>query len=268
MAFAQFDFFSESLKRLTSFSICIPNDVQLIFKEQYKDAYSREMKTLYLLHGYSANHNAWLSGSRIEEFSMKYNIAVIFPNGDNSFYLDRPGSGNQYCTFVGKELVEYTQNVFPLSREREDTYIGGLSMGGFGAIHVGLAFPRTFSKIFALSSALIIHDIENIDPSYQDAISNYAYYKETFGDLTHLGQSLNNPERQVEKIKLSEDQMPELFMACGTEDFLIENNRNFVQFLKEQEAPVDYFESPGVHDWDFWNTYLEPGLKWLTKAGV
>lgn len=268
MAFAQFDYFSESLRRTTTFSICIPNDTLPIFKEQYKEAYSRNMKTLYLLHGYSANRNAWLLGSRIEEFSLKYNIAVVFPNGDNSFYLDRPGAGNQYCSFIGEELVAYTREVFHLSDKQEDTYIGGLSMGGFGAIHVGLAFPETFSKIFALSSALIIHDIKNIEPGFQDNIADYDYYKETFSDLKHLDQSLNNPERQIEEIKLNGGKVPKLFMACGSEDFLIEQNRTFVEFLQKQEVPVDYFESSGVHDWDFWNTYLEPALKWLTEAGA
>lgn len=265
MAFAQFDYFSETLKRTTSFSICIPNDVFPLMKEMYPDAYAREMKTLYLLHGYSANRNAWLLGSRIEELAVKYNMAVVFPNADNSFYIDRPGAGNKYCSFVGQEIVDYTRRVFNLSDKRENTFIGGLSMGGFGATHVGLTYPETFSKIFGLSSAFIIHDIENIEESHVDGIADYYYYKETFTDLANVSASLNNPERQIEKIQAEKSPMPELYLSCGTEDFLIEQNRTFVQFLEAKDVSFEYYESPGVHDWDFWNEYLEPALQWLLK---
>ena len=136
-------------------------------------------------------------------------------------------------------------------------------MGGYGALHVGLAFPDTFGKIFALSSALIIHDIQGIPSSHQDAIADYAYYAEKFGNLDQVSASLYNPERQLEKIQAEDGTLPELYVACGTEDFLIEQNRTFALFLESKEIPVTYLESPGIHDWEFWNEYLEPSLKWL-----
>lgn len=263
MAVAEFDFYSDALKRETSFSVCIPNDVTAEQKKQYAKAYSREMKTLYLLHGYGRNHHTWLLNSRITELSIQYNLAVVFPDGENSFYVDRPGAGNEYCRFVGQELVDYTRRMFGLSHKCEDSFIGGLSMGGYGALHVGLAYSDTFGKIFALSSALIIHDIQGIPSSHQDAIADYTYYAEKFGNLDQVAASLYNPERQLEKIQAEDGTLPELYVACGTEDFLIEQNRTFALFLESKEIPVTYLESPGIHDWEFWNEYLEPSLKWL-----
>jgi len=129
MAFGQFEFFSDSLSRVVSFDILLPNDSQEYFVKDNEN-YNREMKTLVLLHGYSGGSKDWLVGSKIEELSKVYNIAVVLPNGENSFYLDGRGTGKKYGTYVGEELINYTRKVFGLSKKKEDTYVGGLSMGG------------------------------------------------------------------------------------------------------------------------------------------
>ena len=264
MAIFQTDFYSESLTKHMNVKVIIPNDVtpEMI---QGNENYNRNMKTLYLLHGYSGSSNAWITGSNIEEMAIKYNLAVVMPSGDNSFYLDAKGRGRSYCQYVGKELVEYMNKTFGFSDKKEDTYIGGISMGGFGAIHTGLYFPNTFGKVVGLSSALIIHNIKDIEVDYVDQIADYHYYESVFGDLNKLEESDNNPEYLVHKLKKAGEEIPPIYMACGTEDFLIEENRSFYSFLKEEKVAVDYIESPGVHDWAFWNKYLEPSIQWLLK---
>lgn len=264
MAIFQTDFYSLSLTKQINVKVIIPNDV---FPEMIEgnENYNRGMKTLYLLHGYSGSSNAIILGSNIEELAIKYNIAVVMPTGDNSFYLDAKGKGRAYCQYVGKELVEYMNKTFGFSDEKEDTFIGGISMGGFGAIHTALAFPNTFGKVVGLSSALIIHNIKNKDENYADQIADYYYYESVFGDLSKLVDSKNNPEFLVHKLKETGEEIPQIYMTCGTEDFLIEENRLFYDFLIEEGVAVEYIESPGVHDWAFWNEYLEPSIKWLLK---
>ena len=185
------------------------------------------------------------------------------PCGDNSFYLDGKATGRAYGRFIGEELVNYVARTFNLSSNKEDISIGGLSMGGFGAIHTGLQYPETFGKIVGLSSALIIHNIKNIESDFIDDIANYEYYAMTFGDLKLLETSDNNPEVLYNKLKMAGKRIPPIFMACGTEDFLINENRAFHEFLLSENADVDYNESPGIHDWKFWNEYLEPGIQWI-----
>lgn len=262
MALFQVDFYSRALARTTTFHAIIPNDVQPEMTAT-NDNYRRRMKTLFLLHGYSGSSKDWLLGSLSQEMAAKYNLAIIMPSGDNSFYLDGKGTGKAYCQYVGKELVEYTRRVFQLSEEKEDTYIGGLSMGGFGAIHTGLYFPETFGKIVGLSSALIIHNIANIKEDHHDFIADYHYYTSTFGDLERLINSVNNPEYLIQRNKVEEKANPPIYMACGTEDFLIEENRAFHQFLVSEGIDVTYIESPGAHNWEYWNGYLEPSIQWL-----
>lgn len=262
MALIQVEFYSKALTKTTCFHAVLPNDVptDMIAGNEH---YNRSMKTLYLLHGYSGCSKDWLLGSQVQEMAIKYNLAIVMPSGDNSFYLDGKGTGRAYCEFVGKELVDYARKLFHLSERKEDTYVGGLSMGGFGAIHTGLYFPDTFSKIVGLSSALIVHNIANIKEDHKDFIADYYYYTSVFGDLSCLDTSVNNPEYLIHKLKEEKETIPQIYIACGTEDFLIKENRAFHEFLGEEGVESEYIESPGVHNWEFWNQYLEPSIQWL-----
>ncbi len=262
MAFIDVNFYSESLRRAVPFSVIIPNDGM---KEAIEgnEHYNRPMKTLFLLHGYSANQQAWVHYSPIVDFANKFNIAVVLPAGENSFYVDGQGIGSDYCTYVGKELVEYVGKTFNISTAYEDLFIEGLSMGGFGALYIGLRFNNTFSKISALSSALIIHNIQGMKEGTVDKIADYGYYKTIFGDLETVAYGDKNPENIVKKIIENKEQMPEMLIACGTEDFLIEENRIFNRFLKEHNVEHLYYESKGEHDFLFWNEYLEKSMYWF-----
>ena len=264
MAFGEFEFFSDSLSRVVSFDILLPNDSQEYFIKDNEN-YNREMKTLVLLHGYSGGSKDWLVGSKIEELSKVYNIAVVLPNGENSFYLDGRGTGKKYGTYVGEELINYTRKVFGLSNKKEDTYVGGLSMGGFGAIHTALKYNNTFSKAVALSSALIIHEVKNRDESFNNHVADYYYYDSVFGNLNELENSENNPEELIRRLKGKNEEIPSIFMACGKQDFLIEENRAFHKFLIDNNVNTYYEETDGEHNWEFWSRYLEPSIKWLLK---
>lgn len=262
MAVFQVDYFSKALEKHTIFHMILPNDLPPMMIGSNPN-YNRKTKLLILLHGYSGSSKDWLYGSLISELAAKYNLAVVMPSGDNSFYLDGKGTGKAYCRFVGQELVEYVKRTFNLSAEKDDTYIAGLSMGGFGAIHTGLYYPETFGKVVGLSSAMIIHNIKNKTEDFKDGIADYDYYTSVFGRLDQLENSDNNPEYLIKKLKEENIQIPKIYMACGTEDFLLEENRAFYKFLTDEQVDVTYIEGPGAHTWEFWNAYLEPSIKWL-----
>lgn len=264
MAILQVNFFSTALMRATAVQMILPNDVPPEMTAGNK-SFERPMKTLYLLHGFSGNNMDWMTGSLIQEMASKYNLAVVMPSGENSFYLNGRGTGAAYETFTGVELVEYMRKTFGLSEKKEDTFIGGLSMGGFGAIHTGLKYPQTFGKMFGLSSALIQNNIQGMKPGTEDGIADYDYYERTFGDLEKLDQSENNPEYLVKERKKKGEEIQPIFMACGSEDFLLRENHEFRDFLKEQAVDVTYKEGPGIHDWKFWNEYLEPAILWMLE---
>lgn len=265
MSYYQINFFSTALMKQTMMNVIVPNDTLPIIKEGNKH-YDRPTKVLYALHGFTENMNAWLFGSQIQELATKYNLAIVMPHGENSFYLNQKGTGYAYANLVGVDIANYLKTTFGLSASKEDTAIIGISMGGFGAVHTGLQFSDQFGKIIAFSSAMIADEITNQEPGYSNAIADYDYYVTTFGDLSKLETSENNPKYQIKKLIEENKQVPPIFMACGTEDFLLEQNRDFHKFLTEQEVDVTYYESKGVHDWKFWNEYLEPAIQWMTEA--
>lgn len=262
MAVMKVSFNSQMLSRGVEFNLILPNDsieVMIAGNENY----NREMKTLYLLHGFGGNCNDWLYGSLVQELAGKYNLAIVMPSGENSFYLDGKGVGRAYGQFIGRELVDYTRKTFGLSNKKEDTFIAGLSMGGFGAIRNGLKYNDIFGKVVGLSSALIVNEIKNQEPGFKNQVADYDYYANTFGDLSKLEESENNPEYLIKKIKNENRQVPSIFMACGTEDFLLEENRAFNEFLLKEDVEINYNESSGTHDWKFWNEYFEKAINWL-----
>jgi len=263
MAIGELVFGSKEINRNVSFRFILPEDI--FARDGENPNYKRPTKTLYLLHGKGNYNDEWLAGSMIRDFAYIYNLAIFMPSGEDSFYLNQRQAKRNYADYVGRELVDYTRNVFGLSCKREDTFVGGISMGGFGALHTGLAFPDTFGKIMALSSALIIHDIAEKKEDFEDGIGDYWYYRSVFGDLDTLLTSENNPEQLIRNLKEEKRTMPEIYMACGTEDFLLEKNREFAKFLKENEVPSEYHEGPGDHNFRFWNPFLEKAIQWMVK---
>ena len=147
MAHLSIDFYSKSVMRITNMKVIIPNDLLPVMREGNK-AYERPMGLLILLHGFSGASMDWITGSRVQELAITYNLMVVMPSGDNSFYLNGKGADMAYEDLIAKEIPEYLRKTFCMDFGPENTYIGGLSMGGFGAIHTGLKYPEVFEKIF------------------------------------------------------------------------------------------------------------------------
>lgn len=254
-------YFPPSLFRAAEFELLHPGDTPPMFREN-NPCYQRPIKTLFLLHGYTGGKTDWMLNSPVQDLSAKYNLAVVCPAGENSFYLNQKGTGRAYGDCIGRDLPDYLRNTFGLELSPENTLIAGYSMGGFGAIHVGLSHPETFGHIIALSSALIVHEVAEMKPGSNNGMADYDYYAATFGEPKDVLASRNNPETLVKDLKAAGAAIPGIFMACGSEDFLIEPNRAFHRFLTEEGVPVTYHESPGVHDFVFWNQYIERGIRW------
>ncbi|MCR5101368.1 MAG: alpha/beta hydrolase fold domain-containing protein [Butyrivibrio sp.] len=262
MATGRLRFYSMARAGQVDISYVIPNDVPEIMVGDNKN-YKRGMKTLYLLHGFSGNDCDWEYNGIAEDIAIAFNMAVIMISTGNNFYLDRKATGCQYGTYAGEEVVNYTRKLFNLSDKKEDTIIAGLSMGGFGAMHTALAYPDTFGGAVSLSSALIIHELSNMKEGQSNEMANYDYYREVFGDLSKVEESDANPEVLYTKLKNEGRDIPPIYMAVGTEDFLYQNNVDMKEFFEKNNADFKYEEGPGIHDWKFWNQYIMRGIEWI-----
>jgi putative tributyrin esterase len=262
MALIRLNYLSKYLLRTVDVNVILPVDYLNMDTMKYEN--HAPFSTLYLLHGIYGDQNDWLYGTRIQRWANEHHLCVIMPSGENMFYVDNEINHHYYSEFIGKELVEITRQMFPLSPKKEDTFIAGLSMGGYGAIVNGLKYSDTFGYIAGLSSALMIDDWINCNPPIIDVPDIKKYYESIFGDITLLRGSDKDYMALVESKSIKD--IPHMYLCVGTEDFLLENNRNYYHFLQEKGVDVTYEEGPGGHEWDFWDRYIFKVLNWLPIA--
>ena len=261
MALIQVNFISKSLMRTVPMNVILPVDKLTFPGMPVRE--DKPYKTLYLLHGVFGNYTDWISGTNVQRWAEERDLVVVMPSGDNMFYVDQPKANNYYGEFIGKELVEITRKMFPLSHKKEDTYIAGLSMGGFGAIRNGLKYHDTFGCIAGLSSALVLEGMDKRTDEVPFFIESRSYAESCFGDLSKLAESDMNPKWLAKKLVEEKAEIPKIYMACGTSDSLFGANKDFYDYLTNLGILADFVEGPGAHEWDFWNTYIKKVLDWL-----
>ena len=261
MALIQVNFMSKSLMKIVPMNVILPVDKMAFLGMPVRE--DKPYKTLYLLHGVFGNYTDWISDTNIQRWAEENDLAVVMPSGENMFYVDNPKVNNYYGEFIGKELVEITRKMFPLSHKREDTYIAGLSMGGYGALRNGLKYHENFGCIAGLSSALIIDGIENRTDDVPLFIESRSYAEGCFGDLTKVAESDMNPKWLAKKLVEEKADFPKIYMACGERDFLLKANEDFRDYLEKLGVDITFEVGPGAHKWDFWNTYIKKVIEWL-----
>ena len=259
MALIQVNYLSRALYRTVPVNVVLPADKISVEAGGYAMKPGQRFKTLVLLHGLLGNYTDWVSGTRIQRWAEEKNLAVIMPSGDNSFYIDSPiPNNNHYDQFVGCELLEVMRNMFPLSRRREDTFIAGLSMGGYGAIRNGMKYAGNYSHIAGLSSAL-----EELKPGFVPLAGENAVFGDPEAARTTDLDHFVAYERLLKRVEAGEVSMPRFYLACGTRDRLLSATRAFRDRLRADGVSVDYDEEDRGHDWDFWDSQIRKVLDWL-----
>lgn len=262
MAVFDISFFSDALGRIAPLTGIIPLERPHHYGGSGVPA-SEPFRAVYLLHGYSGMHTDWIRGSRIEQLAMAHNIAVFMPSGENGFYLDDPIRGAYYSKLLCEDLISFTRAAFPLSKRREDTTIGGFSMGGYGALRNGLFRSDVFGNVIAFSSAIMTDELSNMKADMSNPLAPYSYYVHTFGPLDQFAGSDKDPKALAKAIVTEGKPAPNLYIACGSEDFGIAQNRDYSRYLTEIGFEHIFMESPGEHNWAFWDDYIEKALVWL-----
>ena len=248
--------FSNSLHRLTELTAIVPIERPAGIPEELRNQADAPMKTIMLLHGYSGTHTDWIRGSRIEQLAMKYHVAVLCPSGENGFYVDDRKRDAMYEQFLC-EVIDFGRRVFPLSDKREDTYIGGFSMGGYGALVNGMKHPELFGGIVALSAAAITDNLAKMDHYEDNPMASAAYYEHIFGKPQEIPGSDRDMQYIAKTMAESDSPKPQIYLACGTEDMLIESSNSLHQYFDSLGLEHTYVTAPGSHNWAFWDPQIE-----------
>lgn len=257
MALIECKFYSEVLGLSTSMTVILPQQTTTqIGMDNVKR--SGLHPTLYLLHGLSDDDSIWLRRTSIERYVAQMGIAVVMPQVHRSFYTDMASGGN-YWTFISEELPALARSFFPLSAKREDNFVAGLSMGGYGAIKLGLRKPETFAAAASLSGALdMAHNFLNME----EPSKKTREYELIFGEKDIAGTP-DDLLWLLQEAKRSEGPKPLLYQCCGTEDFLYEDNQVFREACGKTSLQLTYEEGPGAHEWGYWDTKIRDVLAWL-----
>jgi putative tributyrin esterase len=260
MILSEIHFFSDVLVSRSTINVILPQRKP----SDPQDNYHPPLRVLYLLHGYSDDHTAWQRWTSIERYVEGLNLAVIMPAVQNSFYVDML-HGGRYFTYLTEELPSVVHDLFPLSTERSDTFVAGLSMGGYGAFKLALARPDLYAAAASLSGALDICAVlkENDDPdnkAWLDTMRNI------FSDLEKVPGSVHDLFALAQKVSPAANK-PRLFQYCGTDDFLYADNIRFRDFIRPLGFDYTYEETPGDHNWKYWDMMIQKVLAWLPLHG-
>ncbi len=250
MAYLQFNIKADTISQCIDFDVFLPTLTGLPELE-------KPYRTLYLLTGYSGGSKETFTFLNVQLQALLHNIAVVVVAGNKSFYVDKPEWGENYGRFVGEELPEVTRKLLPLSNKCEDTYIGGISMGGFGALLNGMRYRETFGKIFAISPAISPKELAEKDGS--------PLYKEKIEQLFENSKS-RNEEKDLKYVffKNKGKGLPPICLRCGREDELVwEQNKEFLKMAEQYDLELDYRETHGMHDLTYWKEILPECFSFL-----
>src|SRR5689334_3141746 len=241
MALIHVDFYAETLELGTSMTVVLPQEGD------------SPPPLLYLLHGLTDDHTAWTRYTSIERYAYDHRIAVVMPQVHRSFYADE-AYGMKFWTFLSDELPRVVNRFFNVSQKREDTFVAGLSMGGYGAFKWALRQPDRFAAAASLSGALdvaarLYQPPRSEDPLMWDRILGGRPITDTADDLFHLLATVEQP--------------PPLYLCCGTDDVVYEDNVRFADACRQRGVPLETQLGPGAHEWAYWDAKIQDVLAWL-----
>lgn len=231
--YIQASYYSTILRRDKSYVAVLPNKI------------TKDVRVVFLLHGIGSSETSWALNVPLVEYSQKYNVAFFCPAGENSFYTDH-ADGENYGEAIGKEFYEVIKLLYHLNFERENVQIAGFSMGGYGAVLLGLRFSELYSRIGAFSPAFVFYKKERKEAHYQKVFSKGDYESEN--DCVFLYQKLLDQKRAIPAVQFS----------CGEEDPLFAQTVKVIdQFKKlDPNAEISFYPQTGFHDFSLWNKDL------------
>lgn len=210
-----------------------------------------------LLHGVYGSHWAWaMKGNAhittqnlIEAGQIKPMILAMPSDGlyaDGSGYV--PHQSADYERWIVEDVIEVMKEQYAQITDESPIFIAGLSMGGFGALRLGAKYPTVFRAFSGLSP-----------------ITHFNQIGEFVADFEQLKHNALEQDGVLEWILRNKDLLPHFRFDCGTNDILIEYNRQLHVELKNNAIPHIYEEFSGGHTWEYWSEHLAKTLLFFNK---
>lgn len=254
MAYITCHLYSQYLAHDTQVAVTLPKDISKMPEGGYP--------LMYLLHGRGDDCTAWIRNTSAERYADEKNMALIMPSAETSFYTDGV-YGKRYHSYLTKELPKIMKAWFPLSDDPKKTYIAGLSMGGYGALRIGLSLPEKFAAIGVFSAGIRPDQIPDYEASETGNQILHEDIRCAFGD-----GALKSDDNPYELIRSALDEgrrIPKIIHYEGRQDMLYQMNNDFRRFAEETLSGYTYEEWEGFHDWVFWDEALKKMLDEISR---
>lgn len=237
---------------------------RVILPREYATLKDSRYSVVFLLHGLTGHYSNWTDKTELAKVAMLYDFIIVTPEGDDGWYTDsssRPK--DKYESYIVRELVPEIDAAFRTIPKRENRFIAGLSMGGYGSLKFGLKYPDMFSMVGSFSGALRATDWSDKNTGKWLSTSIMSVFGAVDSE-TRKANDIYRLAREVPADKIKD--LPYIYLDCGTEDFLIENSHDFAKVLREKKIPHELRELPGKHDWVFWNSQVQEFLRLAERA--
>ncbi|WP_240701314.1 alpha/beta hydrolase family protein [Pseudoalteromonas sp. MEBiC 03485] len=240
----------------------IEKPVTVTIPDGYQE--SKKYNVIYVLHGYSGNHSDWTKLTDIEKLADQYDVIIVNPDGNyGSWYLDSDiDKSSQYETYIAEDLVNYIDSTYSTNRSKSGRAITGLSMGGFGALHIAINNQARFAAVSGISAGV---DVRPFSAEF-DLTKVLGSFSENQGKWDNIAiiNNLHKIAAGNTAWKKGADNLA-IMLDIGVDDFFIEQNRALHQAMLDLRIRHDYIERPGIHDWHYWNKVIAYQFLFLTS---
>lgn len=246
----------------------LPYNVLLPVNYNQPDSRTKRYPVIYLLHGLTGHYTNWLEKTKLVDYAAAYDFIIVMPEGNDSWYTDSASVPTyKYESYILQELIPDVEKRFRASSEREGRAIGGLSMGGYGALKFGVKHPERFVFSASLSGALDAASWTEADLKGLEFI--WRTLQPVFGAEKSETRAANDLRKLFTELPAQRiATLPYIYLDCGAEDGLLEINRSFVDILTKQKIPHEYRQLPGTHSWAYWDSQVQEVLRIAAKKFV
>ena len=217
---------------------------------------------LYLLHGIGDHYDAWVEKTNLLVYATRYPLIIVMPEADKGWYTNGVAPNARWEDYLMKEVIPYVESHYRTLQDQRMWAVAGLSMGGYGALKLGLKYRDQFSFAASMSGALYVTNWSDQDLKDRQDIAHTI--DAAFGPVGSPARTANSLNTLLDAaLGDKESGPPFIYLDCGTEDHLITDSRQFSETLLQKKVPHEYRERPGVHDWHEWDHQIQEVLKVL-----
>ena len=232
---------------------------RIILPVKYAANKESRYPVIFLLHGLTGHYNNWTELSKLADHAAAFDVIVVTPEGENGWYTDHSSKPDEkWESYIISELVPEVDKSFRTVSSRDKRAIAGLSMGGYGSLKYGFKYPDKFVLVGSFSGALGA-------ASYSEKTIPGVIGRTIDGIFGPVGSDTRKSNDIFEIVRSITPEktkaLPFIYLDCGTEDFLFQNNRDFVSLLIEKKVPHEYRQLPGAHNWQYWDRQVQEFLR-------